>query len=130
MNELSNFDPQTLQILAKSFKDGLPLPSIKEIFLIESHIAGTSYLNLDEIEKSLEKDEFLKLMRQADNQHDSLAILIFDSKGNKLGYVPRDKNEVIARLMDAGKFIFGRLIHKEQVNSWLKLTIKLYLKDM
>ena len=80
---------------------------LRETF--ESHIAGTSYLNLDEIEKSLEKDEFLKLMRQADNQHDSLAILIFDSKGNKLGYVPRDKNEVIARLMDAGKFIFGRL---------------------
>ena len=36
MNELSNFDPQTLHILAKSFKDGLPLPSVKEIFLIES----------------------------------------------------------------------------------------------
>ena len=35
MNELSNFDPQTLQILAKSFKDGLPLPSIKEIFLLK-----------------------------------------------------------------------------------------------
>jgi len=130
MNELTSFDPQTLQILAKSFKDGLPLPSIKEIFLIESHIAGTSYLNLDEVEKTLANDEFLKLVREADNKYDPLAILIFDSKGNKLGYVPKDKNEVLARLMDAGKFIFGRLVSKERVNSWLKLTIKIYLKDM
>ena len=130
MNELTNFDPQTLKILGESFKDGLPLPNIKEIFLIESHIAGTSYLKLDEIETTLEKGEFLKLIRETANKYDPLAILIYDSKGNKLGYVPKDKNEVIARLMDAGKFIFGKLVHKERMNNWLKLIIKIYLKDM
>lgn len=130
MNEITKFDPKTLRILAESFQNGLPLPNIREIFLIETHIAGTSHLDLKEIEKQLEKEEFLKLIREPDNQYDSLAILIFDSKGNKLGYIPKSNNEVLARLMDAGKFIFGKIELKEWINSWLKLTIRIYLKDM
>lgn len=130
MNELTKFDPQTLKILADSFKDGLPIPSIKEIFLIETHIAGTSYLNLKEIEKQLNTNDFLKFMREVENKYDSLAILIFDQHGNKLGYVPREQNSILARLMDAGKFIFGRLDKKEWINHWLKLSIKIYMKDM
>ncbi|MCX7997649.1 MAG: HIRAN domain-containing protein [Leptospiraceae bacterium] len=130
MNELTKFDPQTLRILAESFKDGIPLPGVKEIFLIESYVAGTSYLDLKEVEKQLEKQEFLKLVREPTNQYDALAILIYDSKGNKLGYVPRAKNEVLARLMDAGKLIFGRLVNKEYVGNWLKITVQIFLKDL
>ncbi|MCB1144630.1 MAG: HIRAN domain-containing protein [Leptospiraceae bacterium] len=130
MNEITKFDPETLLALAESFKNGVPLPHIKEIFLIETHVAGTSYLNLDEIEKTLQNGEFIKLIREPQNTYDSLAILIFDSKGNKLGYVPRDKNEVIARLMDAGKFIFGKLITREYVNNWLMITVQIYMRDM
>lgn len=130
MNELTKFDPQTLRILAESFKDGIPLPGVKEIFLIESYVAGTSYLDLKEVEKQLEKQEFLKLVREPTNQYDALAILIYDSKGNKLGYVPRAKNEVLARLMDAGKLIFGRVVSKEYVGNWLKITVQIFLKDL
>lgn len=130
MNELTKFDPQTLRILAESFKDGIPLPGVKEIFLIESYVAGTSYLDLKEVEKQLEKQEFLKLVREPTNQYDALAILIYDSKGNKLGYVPRAKNEVLARLMDAGKLIFGRVVSKEYVGNWLKITVQIFLKNL
>lgn len=130
MNELTKFNPETLKALTESFKDGLPLPHIKEIFLIETHIAGTSYLDLSSIEPTLEKNGFLKLQREEENPYDNLAILIFEEGGNKLGYIPRSKNEVLSRLMDAGKFIFGRIIDKEWVNSWLKLTIKIYMKDL
>lgn len=130
MNEISKFDNQTLRILATSFKDGMPVPGIREIFLIEENIAGTSYVNLENIEPHLTPGDFLKLQREPDNTYDKLAILIFDPMGNKLGYIPRAKNEVLARLMDAGKFIFGRLESKEWVNRWLKITVKIFLRDM
>jgi hypothetical protein len=36
-----------------------------------------------------------------------MAIKIMDLDKQKLGYVPRAKNEVISNLLDAGKTIFG-----------------------
>ena len=125
-------NPRIIKLLTGSFgKDGLPLPYVKEIFLMECHIAGTSYReNIKEIEKELQEKDLLVFKRETDNQHDKLAIVIFDTKGQKLGYVPRDRNEVIARLMDAGKLIFGKLERKEWQNDWLKADIRVYMRDM
>ncbi|HSW35021.1 MAG TPA: HIRAN domain-containing protein [Candidatus Limnocylindrales bacterium] len=51
-------------------------------------------------------------------------------KGQKLGYIPRAKNEVLARLMDAGKLVFGKIEGLEKFNKWLKISIRVYMKDM
>ena len=125
-------NPRIIKLLIGSFsKDGLPLPYVKEIFLMECHIAGTSYReNIKEIEKELQEKDLLVFKRETDNQHDKLAIVIFDTKGQKLGYVPRDRNEVIARLMDAGKLIFGKLERKQWRDDWLKADIRVYMRDM
>jgi len=125
-------NPRIINLLINSFgKDGLPLPYVKEIFLMECHIAGTSYReNIKEIEKELQEKDLLVFKRETDNLHDKLAIVIFDTKGQKLGYVPRDRNEVIARLMDAGKLIFGKLEGKQWKDDWLKADIRVYMRDM
>ena len=44
--------------------------------------------------------------------------------------MPKDKNEVLSNLMDAGKLIFGKLIEKDWVDDWLKLDVQLYLRDL
>ena len=125
-------NPRIIRLLTSSFgKDGLPLPYVKEIFLMECHIAGTSYReNIKELAKELQEKDLLVFKRESNNQYDELAILIFDTKGQKLGYVPRDRNEVIARLMDAGKLIFGKLERKQWQNDWLKADIRVYMRDM
>ncbi len=56
--------------------------------------------------------------------------MILNEKGEKLGYVPRQKNEVLARLMDAGKLVFGKAEKQEWVESWLKIDIRTYMRDM
>jgi hypothetical protein len=110
--------------------DGLPMPFVKEIFLISCHIAGTSYSkDIDKIEKELHLNDILLLRRDPKNPHDELAILVLDEKGRKLGYVPQAQNEVIARLMDAGKLIFGKIEEKQYKNSWLKINIRLFMRD-
>ncbi len=106
------------------------VPYVQEIFLLESHIAGTSYLNLQEVEPELTPGDPLLFRREPDNQHDQLAIAILDQKERQLGYIPRAKNEVLARLMDAGKLVFGKLESKEWVDNWLKITLRVYLKDL
>jgi HIRAN domain len=109
---------------------GLSLPFAEEIFLIETHVAGTSHVPIREIERGISIGDSLVLRREQDNPHDSLAILILTEKGEKLGYVPRDRNEILARLMDAGKFLFARLESKEWHGDWLRVAARVFLRDV
>jgi hypothetical protein len=70
------------------------------------------------------------LKREPENPHDPLAIIIFDSTGqHHLGYVPRVKNGALARLMDVGKLLFGRLEQKQWQGDWLKADIRVFMRD-
>lgn len=104
-------------------------PYIQEIFLLECHIAGTSHLDLDRVEPELGVGEPLLFRREPENAYDHLAVVIYDRKERKLGYLPRDKNEVPARLMDAGKLLFGKLEAKEWMGKWLKVKVRVFMKD-
>lgn len=130
-NSLVSIGPEKFAAIRSNFDhEIIPLPYGQEIFLLQCHVAGTSYLQIDEIEQELLPGDNLFLQREPDNIIDELAILIKDKEGNRLGYIPWGKNEILARLMDAGKYIFAKLEEKDWVNEWLKLTIKLYLRDL
>lgn len=109
---------------------GLSAPFAKEIFLIETHVAGTSHVPIREIEATLTAGDSLVLRRESDNLHDPLAIIILTGNGEKLGYVPRDRNEILARLMDAGKFLIARLESKEWQGDWLRVAARVFLRDV
>ncbi|HHV37910.1 MAG TPA: restriction endonuclease [Tepidimicrobium sp.] len=105
-------------------------PFSKEIFLVDTHVAGTNYVhNIEKISDDIVEGSKLTFFREPDNPYDELAIVVKDGKGNKIGYVPRDKNEIIARLMDAGKLIYGVVKSKEIIDGWTKLDMKIFLKD-
>jgi hypothetical protein len=131
MSSLTLIDPVLLGLMQSSFSDsGMPIPFLQEIFLLETHIAGTTYLKLKKIEPKLNITDLLVMKREVDNKYDALAIILLTSKGEKLGYIPKDKNEVLARLMDAGKLIFGKIEDKQWKGQWLKLSIKVYMRDI
>ncbi len=44
--------------------------------------------------------------------------------------MPRAKNEVIARLMDAGKFIFGKVETKEWRDQYLEIDVRVFMRDV
>ena len=124
-------DPKYLEIVRTSLTNkGLPKPFIQEVELLDCNVAGTTFLDLDDIEPKLKKHQLLMLQRELKNEYDNNAILILTEEGQKLGYVPQDKNEVLSKLMDAGKLLFGRLDEKSWVEDWLKLDIQVYLRDL
>ena len=124
-------DPSILQLIHGSFgNDGRLQPFAREIMLIECHIAGTSHVPIKEIEPDLNAGDTLVLKREPDNEHDPLAILIIDTNSRKVGYVPKLKNEALARLMDAGKLLFAKLVRKEWKGEWLFLEAKVFLRDI
>lgn len=100
----------------------------KEILVLESIVAGTSFRKLGKVEKQLQSQVKLTLKREADNEYDEFAIALYFEK-EKIGFIPKTKNEVIARLMDAGKQFYALLEAKEWEGNWLRLDIKVYLKD-
>lgn len=57
------------------------------------------------------------------------AIVIKTINGIEIGYVPKQDNVIFARLMDAGKLLFGRITSKEKKGSWVKIYIKVFLHE-
>ena len=123
-------DPKYLEFVRTSLDEkGLPKPFVREVELLNCNIAGTTFVDLDEIEPELKKHQLLMLIREPKNENDDKAILILTEDGQKLGYVPKKKNEVLSNLMDAGKLLFGRLNEKTWVDTWLKLDVQVFLRD-
>jgi len=82
---------------------------IRKIRLSSPYIAGFQYYDGIEQEQILKENDGLFLKREAQNPHDCYAIEVF--RGNKkLGYLPREENKVIARMMDQGIAMKARII--------------------
>ena len=53
-------DPKYLEFVKTSLdKTGLPKPFVQEVELLNCHVAGTSFLDLDDIEFKLTKNQIL-----------------------------------------------------------------------
>ena len=108
----------------------VPKPFEKDIFLFDTHVAGTSHIEgIEELEPHLNIDDRLDFFREPDNRYDKEAIVIKTAGGVKIGYVPKQDNVIFARLMDAGKLLFGRISDKEKKGSWVKLDIKVFMHE-
>ena len=130
--EVVKFDPDFVNILTAGFNGkGIALPFIPEIQLIKCYIAGTTFReDIDEIEQELQKDDLLVFKREPDNEHDKLAIAVYDKRERRIGYIPQRKNEIPARLMDAGKIVFAKIESKNWQENWLKINICIFMRDM
>ena len=47
-------------------------------------------------------------MREPNNQFDEHAISVYTTGGLKLGYLPKNNNLILSRLMDEGNLLFGK----------------------
>ena len=113
--------------------NGVPLPFVQELFLIECEIAGTGFVkDIEEKAKALTDGSVVSLIREPENKYDDLAIRIDDVNGGKLGYVPRRKNEILARLLDGGKLLYGKVSNIEfsDYSDWVEITVRIYIKDL
>lgn len=110
MNSLlpANALVQQLMLLTLE-KKSIALPFAKDIFLLETHVAGLNYYEINTLNAPLTVAEPLLLRREPNNPHDSLAIIVLTGSSQKIGYVPRHRNPILARLMDAGKVLVAEV---------------------
>lgn len=121
----------TQQLMRRTIEgNDVALPFARDIFLLETHIAGLVHYHIDAVADWIAPGLALSLRREPANPHDELAIEIFTTDGFKLGYVPRQRNAVLGRLMDAGKLLLAEIA---QVGDWhgqLDVRIKITLRDL
>ena len=108
----------------------IPKPFERDIFLFDSNVAGTSYIEgIEELEPHLNIGDRLQFFREPDNPYDKQAIVIRNKDGVTIGYVPRSDNVIFSRLMDAGKILFGEITEKKWKGKWLDMKIRIYLHE-
>ncbi len=84
-------------LLATLSKGGLNLNVFsKEVVVLQCLVAGTSFRSFNNIEDQLVASVKLSIQRESKNEHDPFAVSLWYEK-IKVGYIPKSKNEVIAR---------------------------------
>lgn len=132
MGDLINYDGGGLLELfhGNNGEIFIPKPFERDVFLFDTYVAGTTHIEgIEELEPHLNIDDRLDFFREPNNPYDGQAIVIKTVDGVKIGYVPKQDNVIFARLMDAGKLLFGRIASKEKKGTWLKINIKIFLHE-
>ena len=109
-------------------------PFSRQIFLAEVYVAGCNYIrNIKKYLSQMKVGDRVILLREPKNKYDELAILVKDERKHKLGYVPSVRNEVMSRLMDAGKLLYGTVTKildpDDERYPWNALFIAIYMED-
>ena len=127
--DLVKIDSQLLELFAEHSETGL-CPFQKEIFLQDITVAGTGYCDaIEDVFPQLTENMVLCLLRDTNNEHDELAIGVWFNQ-IRIGWVPRKQNEVVARLMDAGKNICLRISAlSKEADNWKRIDGKMYMID-
>ena len=112
-------------------KEGIPVPFVREILLLESHVVGTGFVK-DIVKKteSIVPGDSLPLRREPQNPYDSRAIQVLNGKEERIGFVPRADNTILSRLMDAGKLLYAKVKSVDGGHNWLRIAIDIYMRDL
>ncbi len=128
-------DVSALSVLEQ---EGLAVPQVfaRDILLMETIINGAMHVeNIHALAAALHVGDRVKLILEPDNPVDDRAILVRNEKDEKLGYIPRVKNEVLFHLMDAGKYLYGVVVDgdidedADDEDTWVQIYIEVYMKD-
>lgn len=102
----------------------------RDIFLYGCELAGSQYQDLqNHVIPKLQENDPLILMREADNEADKHAIAVYTTNGLKLGYLPREHNLILSRLMDEGHLLTGKTKQFHWDGKSLYLIVKVFLHE-
>jgi HIRAN domain len=99
----------------------------QRIYLMQDFVRGFKYYEGPKLLKELEAGAILQLVREPKNNYDEFAIALhYNSK--KVGFVPMESNEMLAKILDAGLLQLHAEIQAVQPNAktWENLAFTIY----
>jgi len=101
-----------------------------DILIQTSPLAGFQYHAGAALFPLMQVGDPLILVREADNSHDAMAIRV-EWRGAMIGYAPRAENADLARMMDHGVELAGRIVHLEKARDpWRRVLIEVVVPDL
>lgn len=109
----------------------MPAPFAQPVMIVErTRIVGVKeYMGDDDAGSRVSEGMQLELRREASNRDDPFSVRVMGPEGLLLGYLSADIDEIIARLMDAGKRLYCKVVEVDGVYSWYKIWVEVYLDD-
>jgi hypothetical protein len=98
-----------------------------KILVQSSPLAGSQFYAVSSVWGEIRPGDRLTLIREPDNRHDRHAVRV-EWQGRQLGYVPRAENRAVARALDTGEALEGRVSKlRDNPNPWLRVEFEVYL---
>jgi len=102
-------------------------PDRGSVLIQESPIAGFQFHRGDAVWTSLQVGLTLDLRREPSNEHDVNAVAVYFNE-ERLGYVPRGENQVVAQMLDRGELLQASIIRlAEEEDPWERIRIRISL---
>jgi len=99
----------------------------QHLILQTSPLAGFQHYAGPTLFPLMQVGDTLLLRREPTNPHDPQAVRV-EWRGIQIGYAPRADNIDLARLMDRGKRIEGRILHLQKGRDpWKRVLMELYV---
>ena len=85
-----------------AYLDSMYLPDeTKGVFVGCVYLAGTQYVpNITQLYNALKIGDTVEIVRERENPHDTKAVKVVTSNGEKLGYIPRNHNLFLSQMLD------------------------------
>lgn len=97
------------------------------VLVQSSPLAGFRYYAGEDLWAQMREGDRLTLVREPDNPHDAKAVRV-EWRGQKLGYLPRRENAVVAGAMDGGEAVDARIAKlRRHRNPWQRLLIEVFV---
>ena len=127
------FWPKLRTLLASAALLAPLLPQAAEVqvrmVLGAQPVAGFQYYAGKRVWADLKEGDALSLVREADNAYDPNAVRV-EWHGEKLGYVPHAGNESVAKLLDKGIHLSGRIVNLHAGrSSWQRILFEVMVDE-
>lgn len=97
----SDFVKSIIAAIGLSAVPVLFLKQYDKFYLLQFFVRGFKYYEGPNLLDEMHEGDMLELVSEPNNEHDEFAIALhFNSK--KIGFVPAERNEMLARLIDIG----------------------------
>lgn len=101
----------------------------QKIYLLQCFVRGFQYYEGPKLLQLMNaSNKVIRLKREAQNKYDKYAIALY-FQNHKIGFIPRESNKIISRLMDAQVMEFhAEITHVEdQAATWENVRLAIYI---
>lgn len=102
-------------------------PPAGSVILMTTRIAGVRYHAAADGELPIDAGSLIELRAEPENPYDARAVAIHLPAGERIGYIPRRKNTITARLLAQEVDVFGRVERVDRSGAGLELDVSVLL---